>query len=105
MPGRVSGPRVGTGARLPRLAARRAGALHHGGDPDAGPRHWPPTLAEEDSRRPGRERETLVGERTRIVNRMKGALARLGIRGFKATLRKAPEHNEVDRLEARAAGH
>ncbi len=39
--------------------------------------------------RPGRERETLVGARTRIVNRMKGALARLGIRGFKATLRKA----------------
>ncbi len=37
-----------------------------------------PTLAEEDNRRPSRERETLVGERTRIVNRMKGALARLG---------------------------
>ncbi len=28
-----------------------------------------PTLAEEDNRRPSRERETLVGERTRIVNR------------------------------------
>ena len=54
-----------------------------------------PTLAEEDNRRPSRERETLVGERTRIVNRMKGALARLGIRGFKATLRKAPERLET----------
>ena len=50
-----------------------------------------PTLEEEDAKRPNRERENLVGERTRIVNRMKGALARLGIRGFKPTLRKAPE--------------
>jgi transposase len=50
-----------------------------------------PTLEEEDARRPNREHEGLVGERTRIVNRMKGALARLGIRGFKPTLRKAPE--------------
>jgi hypothetical protein len=33
----------------------------------------------------------LVGERTRIVNRMKGTLARLGIRNFKPTLRKAAE--------------
>jgi transposase len=50
-----------------------------------------PTLEEEDAKRPSREREGLVGERTRIVNRMKGALARLGVRGFKPTLRKAPE--------------
>jgi transposase len=50
-----------------------------------------PTLEEEDARRPGRERENLVGERTRIVNRMKAALVRLGVRGFKAHLRKAPE--------------
>jgi transposase len=50
-----------------------------------------PTLEEEDSRRPTREREALIGERTRIVNRMKGALAWLGIRNFKPTLRKAPE--------------
>src|ERR1700730_8552463 len=33
--------------------------------------------------------DRLVGERTRIVNRMKGTLARLGIRNFKPTLRKA----------------
>jgi hypothetical protein len=33
-----------------------------------------PTLEEEDARRPSRERETLVGERTRIINRMKAAL-------------------------------
>ena len=50
-----------------------------------------PTLEEEDAKRPNREREGLVGERTRIVNRMKSTLARLGIRGFKPTLRRAPE--------------
>ena len=54
-----------------------------------------PTLEEEDAKRPNRERESLVGERTRIVNRMKGNLARLGIRGFKPTLRKALEHLEA----------
>jgi len=50
-----------------------------------------PTLEEEDARRPSRERESLVGERTRITNRMKSALARLGVRGFKPHLRKAPQ--------------
>jgi len=50
-----------------------------------------PTLAEEDAKRPNRECECLVRERTRIVNRMKGTLARLGIRDFKPTLRKATE--------------
>ena len=54
-----------------------------------------PTLAQEDARRPSRERESLVGERTRIVNRMKAALARLGIRGFKPELRKAPQRLEA----------
>ena len=33
----------------------------------------------------------LVAERTRISNRLKSALARLGIRGFKPMLRKAPQ--------------
>ena len=37
-----------------------------------------PTIAEEDAKRPNRERECLVGERTRIVNRIKATLARLG---------------------------
>ncbi len=50
-----------------------------------------PTLEEEDDKRPSRERQNLVGERTRIINRMKSALARLGIRGFKPELRKAAE--------------
>src|SRR5438067_3099624 len=46
-----------------------------------------PTIAEEDGKRPNRERDCLVGERTRIVNRIKSTLARLGIRNFKPTLR------------------
>jgi transposase len=50
-----------------------------------------PTMAEEDAKRPNRERECLVAERTRIVNRMKATLARLGIRSFKPTLRKAAD--------------
>jgi transposase len=50
-----------------------------------------PTLEEEDARRPSREREILVGERTRIINRMKAALVRLGIRGFKPGLLTAPQ--------------
>ena len=57
-----------------------------------------PTLAEEDARRPNRERENLVGERSRIVNRMKAALARLGIRGFNPKLRKASERLAALRL-------
>ena len=51
-----------------------------------------PTLEDEDARRPTRERECLVGERTRIVNRIKAALVRLGVRGFKPTVRNALEH-------------
>jgi len=50
-----------------------------------------PTLAEEDAKRPNREREGLVRERTRIVNRMKSCLVRFGVRNFKPTLRKASE--------------
>ena len=50
-----------------------------------------PTQAEEDAKRPNREREGLVRERTRIVNRMKSCLFRFGVRNFKPTLRKAPE--------------
>ena len=37
-----------------------------------------PSLDEEDARRPSRERESLVGEKSRITNRMTSALARLG---------------------------
>jgi transposase len=50
-----------------------------------------PSIDEEDAKRPSRERESLVGERTRIIHRMKSALVRLGIRGFKPELRRAPQ--------------
>jgi transposase len=54
-----------------------------------------PTLEQEDARRPNRERENLVGERTRIINRIKSCLVRFGIRGFKPKLRKAAERLEA----------
>jgi transposase len=50
-----------------------------------------PTLAQEDAKRPNREHECLVVDRTRLVNRMKAALIRLGIRNFNIKLRKAAE--------------
>ncbi len=57
-----------------------------------------PTIEEEDAKRPSRERESLVGERTRIINRMKSTLVRLGIRGFKPELRKASQRLESLRV-------
>src|SRR3712207_9081047 len=59
-----------------------------------------PSLEEEDLRRPGRERERLVGERTRVANRIKSTMARLRIRGFKPGLTKAAGRV----AERRAAG-
>lgn len=53
-----------------------------------------PTLAEEDARRPNREHENLVVERTRIVSRMKATMVRHGIRTFNVKLRKASERLE-----------
>ncbi len=50
-----------------------------------------PTLEDEDAKRPSRERESLVSECTRIVNRLRANLARLGIRGLKLTLARALE--------------
>jgi transposase len=50
-----------------------------------------PTVEDEDARRPSRERESLVNERTRIVNRIRANLARLGIRGFRPMLAQASE--------------
>jgi transposase len=56
-----------------------------------------PSLEEEDAKRPSRERENLVGERTRIINSMKSALSRLGIRGFNPKLRKAAQRLDAVR--------
>src|SRR6201988_3900489 len=49
-----------------------------------------PTTKDEDAKRPNRERQSLVGEQTRIVNRMKAALIRLGIPGFHPSHQKGP---------------
>src|SRR5689334_20784916 len=73
------------------------------GEPGHGTMAAIPTLEEEDARRPNRERESLVGERTRIVNRIKANLARLGIRGFKPTVRGASERLEALRTPEGAA--
>src|SRR6266403_1142738 len=54
-----------------------------------------PTMVEEDARRPSRERESLVAEQTRTVNRVKAALALFGIGGFHPRVRKAAEKLEA----------
>jgi transposase len=54
-----------------------------------------PSLEEEDAKRPSRERESLVGERTRIINRVKSGLLRLGVRGFNPALRRAAKQLET----------
>jgi transposase len=64
------------------MAAGRARSLSDGGDP---------TLEQEDAKRSNREHQYLVGERTRVINRLKAALARLGVRNFNPKLRKASE--------------
>ena len=48
-----------------------------------------PSIQDEDAKRPNRERESLIGEQSRIINRMKAALIRLGIRGFNPKLKRA----------------
>src|SRR5438445_7914973 len=53
-----------------------------------------PTTKDEDAKRPNREHESLVGEQSRIVNRLKATLIRLGIRGFNPKLKKAAERLE-----------
>lgn len=50
-----------------------------------------PSEAEEDARRPERERERLVGERIAVENRIENLLCLHGITGFKPRLKKAAE--------------
>ena len=54
-----------------------------------------PTLSEEDAKRPSRERETLVGEASRIITRIKSAFVRLGIRSFNPKLKAAAARLET----------
>ena len=51
-----------------------------------------PTLAQEDAKRPTREHESLVAERTRITNRLTAILVWLGLPRVNIKLRKAAEH-------------
>jgi transposase len=53
-----------------------------------------PDAAEEDMRRPERERERLVGERIALENRIGNLLCLHGVAGFKPRLRKAMEQLE-----------
>src|SRR5215213_4702015 len=62
-----------------------------------------PTLDDEDAKRPGRERQSLVGQRTRIINRLKANLARLGIRDFRPNLARASSQLEALRTPEGAA--
>ena len=48
-----------------------------------------PSIEAEDAKIPHRERAARSRECTRVINRMKSTLARLGIRGFKPDLKKA----------------
>ena len=59
----------------------------------------PPTPEEEDRRRLCRERKTLVSERVRHVNRIKGLLFAQGVFGYEPLLR-----NRRSRLEELATG-
>ena len=54
-----------------------------------------PTIEEEDANLPIASTKSWFGERTRIFNKMKATLARFAIRGFKPTLRKAPEKHSA----------
>src|SRR6185295_5160162 len=62
-----------------------------------------PTLEDEDARRPSRERESLIKECTRIVNRVKANLARLGIGGFRPSVAQASRQLETLRTPEGAA--
>jgi transposase len=61
-----------------------------------------PTMEEEDARRPSRERESLVNERSRIINRMKSALARLWDPGIQAT---SAQSTGASGVSADSGGH
>lgn len=51
-----------------------------------------PSIEEEDLKRPNREHQRLVNERTALINRLKACLIRFGIRTFNPKLKKAAEH-------------
>jgi transposase len=50
-----------------------------------------PAIEEEDAKRPNREHQRLVEERTSLINRLKGGLIRFGIRTFNPKLKSAAD--------------
>ena len=54
-----------------------------------------PSLEEEDARRPGRERDNLVGERVGLENQIQSLLCLHGIHDFRPRLKKAGEKLEA----------
>jgi transposase len=101
----------GPGVKAVRLASRRLKRAFLGwlrGEREHCKMIAIPTMEDEDAKRPDRERESLVGEQTRIVNRMKVAFSRLGIRGFNPKIKKAAErleHLRTPRGRANTAKH
>ena len=53
-----------------------------------------PTPEEEDARRMHRERKGLIGEETKLINKLKALFACLGISSFKPHLKRAPKRLE-----------
>jgi transposase len=64
-----------------------------------------PTVAEEDAKRPHRERDSLLKGRTRTVNQMKSILIQFGVRNFNPLLRKAREKLDAVRTDSPATQH
>ncbi len=69
--------------RLDVEALLRLVIRHDAGDRSLGRMVVAPSIAEEDARRPGRERQRLLSERTAHNNRIQGLLATHGIYGYR----------------------
>jgi transposase len=69
--------------RLDVEALLRLVIRHDAGDCSLGRMVVVPSIAEEDARRPGRERQRLLSERTAHNNRIQGLLALHGIKGYR----------------------
>jgi transposase len=62
-----------------------------------------PTFDEEDAKRPNRERECLMAEQSRLINRMKATLIRLGIRNFNPKLKGGSPISACSNLSGRSS--
>jgi transposase len=64
-----------------------------------------PTIEAEDAKRPSRERENLVGERTRIINRLKSSLLPHGATEYKVAVRSSRARAGSPRIVGEQTGH